>query len=66
MSRIEEMEGEIKELDEFSEYLASKRLWAENKLKTEKLEIGKELTVELQVAKTKKRSRRRGRESKRN
>ena len=45
MSRIEEMEEEIKELDEFSEYLASKRLWAENRLKTEKLEIGKESTL---------------------
>ena len=53
-SYVESLAREVKEMDDRIEYLASKRLWAENKLKTEKLEIRKELTLKLQVANTKK------------
>ena len=53
-SYVERLEREVKWMDEYSEYLASKRLWAEKRLKTEKPEIGKELSLKLQVANTKK------------
>ena len=53
-SYVESLEREVKWMDDYSDYLASKRLWAENKLQTEKLEIGKELSLKLQVANTKK------------
>jgi len=54
LSPIEEMEAQICSLVLLSEYLDNKRKWAEKRLKTEKLEIGKELTLKLQVANTKK------------
>jgi len=57
LSRIEEMEGETKELEEYSEYLASKRAWAENRLETEKLEIGKKQTLLLLIANVKRMQR---------
>ena len=53
-SYIESLALEVKEMDDRIEYLASKRLWAENKLQTEKLKIGKELSLKMLLVETKR------------
>ena len=50
LSRILDMEGEIEKLEEYSEYTANKLALAENKLETEKLEIGQKRTLLLLCA----------------
>ena len=51
---VECLEREVKWMDDYSEYLASKRLWAENKLQTEKLKTGKELSLKMLLVETKR------------
>ena len=52
-----EMELEIEEMEEYSEYTANKLALAENKLETEKLEIGKKQTLLLLIANVKRMQR---------
>ena len=61
-SYVESLAREVKEMDDRIEYLASKRLWAENKLQTEKLKTGKELSLKMLLVETKRAQKKSGSE----